>query len=313
MGFRQLKAAAFVGLLGQILIWGSAIALWVVGSLYSPIPVSTKIAYGANGLSVSAGAVFALNCGLIAGAAVALLSFVLFARGFQRLAKATPPLKADAVVSLVTVGTVGLGMFALGWAIWLGSFVAPGAGPNGNSFDYTPVLAPNLGVLVDLFLVFGGLLAFLGTLGIALESSKVSTTYEESFIELGGALSMLPVFSIVGYILSLIGFGHGERKLEGGWTPPPPPPPPTYPSAIYPAGYATGPTIVVPGRQTSWDSLAVVFIVILLVLWLFLLPISLIVASNGLTRGPGTPRGEGATSPPLPHRVRPTQWFPSCS
>ncbi|HTT44637.1 MAG TPA: hypothetical protein VMH38_01295, partial [Thermoplasmata archaeon] len=124
-GFRQLKVAGVVGLLGQLLIWGSAIALWVVGSLFSPIPVSTKIAYGANGLAVSAGAVFALNYGLIAGAAVALLSFVLFARGFLRLSRATPPLKADAVVSLTTVGSVGLGMFALGWAAWLGSFVAP--------------------------------------------------------------------------------------------------------------------------------------------------------------------------------------------
>jgi hypothetical protein len=296
-GFRQLKAAGLVGLLGQILIWGSAIALWVVGSLYSPIRISTKIAYGANGLSISAGAVFALNYALIAGAAVALLSFVLFARSFQRLAKATPPLKAHTVVSLTTVGIVGLGMFALGWAIWLGSFVAPGVGPSANSSAYTPVLASNLADLVDLLLVTGGLLAFGGTVGIALESSKVGTTYDESFIELGGALSMLPVFSIVGYLLSLIGLGHAGRKLERGWTPPPPPPPPTYPSAIYSPGYAAGPTIVVPGRQPSWDSVAVVLIVVLVLLWVFLLPISLLLVSIGPTYGPaGTPGGGGNVS-----------------
>lgn len=298
VGFRKLKAASIVGILGQLLIWGSAIALWVVGSLYSPIPGSTKIAYGAHGISVSAGAVFALNYGLIAGAAVALLSFVLYSRSFQRLAKATPPLKADTVVSLTTVGSVGLAMFALGWAIWLGSFVAPGAGPNGSSTAYTPVLAANLADFVDLLLVIGGLLAFLGILGIALESSKVGTTYDESFVELGGALSILPVFSIVGYLLSLIGLGHGERKLKEGWTPPPPSPPPTYPSAIYSGGYPAGPTRVVPGPQSSWDSLAVALVVVLVVLWVFLLPIFLFVASNSFTYGPGsTPVGGSPSSP----------------
>jgi hypothetical protein len=293
VGFRQLKAAGFVGLLGQILIWGSAIALWVVGSLYSAIPVSTKIAYGSNGLSVSAGAVFALNIGLIVGTVVALFSFILYACSFQRLAKATPPGKADAVVSLTTIGTFGLGMFALGWAVWLGSFVAPGAGPNGSTSAYTPVLASNLADLVDLLLVIGGFLAFVGTLGIALESSKVSTTYDESSIELGGALSVLPVFSIVGYLLSVIGLGHGERKLEGGWTPSPPPPPPAYPSAFYPTGYGAGPTIVVPGRPPSWDSLAVVIVVVLVLLWLLLLPFALLGEVNGPTHGPGSAPGEG--------------------
>lgn len=298
VGFRQLKVASVVGLLGQILIWGSAITLWVVGSLYSNIPISTKIAYGANGFSVSAGAVFALNYALLAGAIVALLSLVLSTRGFQELAKATPPLKVDAVVSLTTVGTVGLAMFALGWATWLGSFVPPGAGPSGAPFAYAPVLAPNLADIVNLLLVIGGLLAFFGMLGTALGDSKVGTTYEEGVVELGGALLLLPVFSIIGCVLSLVGLVHGERKLDRGWTPPPPPPTPTYPSMIYPGWYVAGPPVAVPGRQGSWDSLAVVLVVILVVLWVFILPFSLILTTNSPTKGPGQTPGGGNSSTP---------------
>ncbi|HZY93225.1 MAG TPA: DUF973 family protein [Thermoplasmata archaeon] len=301
-GFRQLKVASVVGLLGQILIWGSAIALWVVGALYAPIPVSTSIAYGANGFLVSAGAVFALNDVLIAGAVVAVLSIVLSARSYQKLGKATPSVKFDSVVAMTTIGAIGLGMFALGWAAWLGSFVAPGTGPNGDTTTYVPILASNLGDVVNLLLIVGGLLAFLGMLGIALGSSKVGVTYEEGVVELGGALTILPVFSVIGYALSLLGLVRGERKLKRGWTPPPPPPPPTYPALTYGGGYAAGPPMAVPGQPGSWDGLAVVLVVVLVLLWVFILPISLIIGEGGLTKGPGGVPGGGGTnnSPPTP-------------
>ena len=298
-GFRQLRVASTVGLLGQLLIWGCALALWVVGSLYSTIPVQTKITYGANGILVSAGAIFALNYLLIAGAAVALLALCLTARGLQKIARAPVPLNLGEAVSLSTIGAIGLGMFALGWAIWLGSFVAPGSSAPGNPSDYTSVMDSNLAVVVDFMLFVGGLLAFLGMLGIALASSKVGTTYEEGAIELGGALSMVPVFSIMGYAFSLVGLLRGERKLRSGWIPPPPPPVPTYPSMIYRAGYPGGSPIVVSGQPGSWDRVATVLVVLLVLLWVFILPISLLISSESLTKGPSnTPVGGGNSSAP---------------
>lgn len=296
-GFRRLRTASVFGLLAQVLIWGSALALWIVGSLYSSIPVSTSIAYGANGFSVSAGEIFALNFVLIAGAGLGLIASVLSTRALRGLSKAPPRFSADGAVALTTLGSIGFGLFAVGWALWLGSFVAPGWSGNGYSPDYTPVLASSLADVVNLVLILGGLLAFGGMVGILAGASKLGPTYDETAIELGGALSVLPLFSIIGCLLMVIGLRRVQRKLEGGWSPPPTPPPPAYPPAaypgpIYPVSYASGP-------QGSWDSLAAVLVVVLVLLWVFILPFSFVfLASNSVTHGPGnTPGGNVSAAP----------------
>ncbi|MCI4354240.1 MAG: DUF973 family protein [Thermoplasmata archaeon] len=295
-GFRQLGVGSYLGLVGQILIWGSAIALWVVGSLFSSIPRSTSVAYGAQGISVSAGAIFAFNFALVAGTLFALGSVVLWTRGLRNVAKAALSLKVETEASLATIGGIGLGLFALGWMIWLGSFVPPGSPATGDPLDYVPVLALNLAVVVDLLLVLGGLLAFLGMLGIALGSSKVGVTYEEGLLELGGALALLPVLSILGSLLSLVGLAGGKRKLDRGWTPPPPPPPPSYQTVFYSVGYPTGVPVAAPVRQDSWDGLAAVLIVVVILLWVFIVPIAVL---SNTTKGPGsTPIVGGNSSAP---------------
>lgn len=289
-GFRGLRRASLVGLLGQVLIWGSVLALYIVGSLYSTIPVSTTIAYGANGLTVSSGEIFGLNFTLLLGAAVALLSCLLWSRSLEALAKGSPPLHVDSAVALATVGTIGFGLFAVGWAAWLGSFVAPGASNSGYSAVYSPVLASNLADVVNLLLILGGLLAFGGVLGIVVGASTVGATYDESGVELGGALSLLPVFSVIGLLLLALGLKRGERKLEGGWIPPPPPPAVAYPPPYAPAGPSGGP----PG---AWDSLAIVLVVVLVLLWVFILPFTFYLGFAGTTKGPIAPGGNGSAPP----------------
>ena len=300
-GFRQLRTGSLYGLFGQILIWGSAISLWVVGSLYSSIPVSTSIVYGATVISIPAAAIFGLNYALVAGAVVALLSLLLSARGFQHVGKAVPRIDVDSVFVLTVLGSIGLGLFALGWTAWLGSFVAPGTSGSTDPSAYTSVLAPNLSVLVGLLVVVGGLLAFFGMLGNAVGSSKIGTTYEESTVEFGGVLSVLPVFSIIGYALSLVGLRRGERKLDDGWSPslPPPPPPPMPPVVFYPPGYPGGPPVAAYNPQGSWDSLAAVLVVVLVLIWVLILPFSFFFFTfGGLTKGPASgPGGNNSNSP----------------
>lgn len=298
-GFRQLRNASLLGLLGQILIWGSVIALWVVGSLFSSIPPQTTLTYGAHGIVVRAADIFALNGVLIVGAAVALLSLLLTSRSFQRLSGAAPANGGDAAVELTTIGAIGFGIFALGWAIWLGSFVAPGSSAAGDSSAYVSTMDSNLAVVVDLLLFVGGLLAFVGMVGVAVGGSKAGSTYQQVAVDLGGALSILPVLSILGYGLTLVGVVRVQRKLRSGWVPPPPPPVPTYPSVTYPGGYQGGAPIVVSGQPGTWDTLAAVFVVLLVLLWVLIIPISFIVSSDSLTKGPGNPpRGGNASTPP---------------
>lgn len=301
-GFRQLRVATIFGLLGQLLIWGSVIALWIVGSVYANIPVQTDITYGANGIHVQAWAIFALNYLLIAGAVVALVSLFLASRSYRKIGTGARPLNFDAVLSLTTVGAIGLGMFAVGWAIWLGSFVAPGPSAVGTLSEYAPVIDPNISLVVDLMLTVGGLLAFLGMVGLAWGNSKVGTTYEEGAIELGGALSTLPVFSVIGYALSLFGLVRGEHKLKGGWVPPVPtlaPPPPIYTTWSYPAGYPAGTPIAVSGRGESMDGLVALMIGLLIVLWVIILPFTIVLSTDQLSRGPSNgPIGPNGSVPP---------------
>ena len=300
-GLRGIQDAFLVGLLGQILIWVSVGALWILGSVYSSVPVKTTIAYGAGGISISAGEIFGINFLLILGTVVALYSLLLCARAFRRLDKTSARPRFAGASALATVGSIGLGLFAIAWAIWLGSFVAPGTGnPPSVAGFYTPVLATSLSVTLGLLLVVGGILAFLGMLGIAIGSSTVGITYEEPSIELGGILSVLPGLSIVSNILLIVGLSHVDRKLAEGWVPPPPPPPQIliYPNPGYPAGPAAGPYYAPPSPQSSWDGLAVVLVVILLLVWLIIIPFAFVlVTEEGLTKGPSAGPG-GNESPP---------------
>lgn len=300
-GVRRLRAASYVGLIGQVLLWGSVITLAILGSLLSGIPVSTKLAYGVNGVSVPALGVFALNVLLLSGAVILQISFVIAARSFPKFSAAGPAVKLGGELSLSFLGAAGPGLIALGWAVWLGSFVPPGVGPNTDPLSYQPVLGANLLAFVDFMLFAGGLLAFLGFVGIAVASSKIGTAYEEGFVELGGALSALPLFSFIGYGLLAIGLNRVEHKIGRGWTPPPPAPPPvSHPVYVYPGGWSYGPPPPpLSSPQGPWDSLATVLVVLLVVLWAVILPFSLI-ASNGLTKGPGGPPlgGPNGSSPP---------------
>ncbi len=295
-GVADLEIAALGGLLGQILIWGSVIALWVFGSLYGNIPTRTSIAYGANGFSVSAGAIFGLNYLLIGGAVVTALALLLTGRDLRRIAGATPLPSLEAAASLATVGAIGFGLFALGWGVWIGSFVPPVAGA---APSYTSVMDSNLAAVVDLMLIAGGLLAFVGMLGLAWGSSQLGGKFDESALELGGALSALPVFSTVGYVLLMIGLVRADRKVRQGWVPsPPPPPPPLLHYVAYPAVYASGGPLAPSRDRPSWDGLAVALVVVVVLLWVLIVPISLVITSeDSLTHGPASSAGSPNGSP----------------
>lgn len=292
----QLKVASVLGLAGQVLIWGSAIALWVFGSLFSNIPVQTTLAYGAHALSIPSAVIFALNYALIVGAFIALLSFLLYGRGFQSVGTSRPRNERGGVFGLAVIGGAGFGVFAVGWLIWLGSFVAPGTSPSSISDAYTPVLAPNLSLFVDLLLVWGGALAFVGMVGNAVGNSRVGTTYEEGTVELGGVLLVLPLFSVIGYALSLVGFRRGERKVAGGWSPPPPPPP-APPAVVYVPAYPGTTPVMAPRPTEGGDGLVVALMVFLVLVWLIILPISVAFLTGGFVYGPSGSSGGGGTVP----------------
>lgn len=298
-GVRAVKGALLVGLLGQLLIWGSAVALWIVGSLFANVPTHTTIAYGANGISISAGEIFAINLLLIGGTVIAVGALILADRGFRALGRASSRSRFAGVSGLTTTGSIGFGLFAVAWLVWLGSFVAPGVNPPATPGFYTPVLASNLSATVAIMLVLGGFLAFIGMLGIAVGSSTLANAFEEPTVELGGVLSVLPALSIVGNILFILGLGHIDRKLGEGWVPPPPLPPsvPIYPVAANPAGYPSVGYYVPQSPPPSWDSLAVVLIVILFLFWILIIPFAFVATNGGITHGPAT---GGNGTPPSP-------------
>lgn len=297
LGLRRLTVASWVGLLAQIVIWASVLALWILGSIYANIPKFTFIAYGAYGITVPAGTLFLLNILLILGSAAGLVSLLLSGRGLQAIARAPRRIDLNAEVGLATIGAVGYGMFAAGWTVWLGSFAPPGSSVNSDTTAFAPVLAPNLAALVSLLLFAGGVLAFLGMLGVAMAGSKVGTTYDDAAVEVGGVLSALPVLAIIGYALALVGLHRSDQKIERGWLPPPPPPPPTYLYPTNPLSFPGGAPAVYPGRPGSWDTVAAVLVICLVLVWGFLLPFSLLLTLSSQTYGPGnTPIGGPPTS-----------------
>lgn len=295
VGLRRISVASWAGLIGQIVIWGSVLALWILGSIYANIPTFTFIAYGAYGITIPAATIFLLNLLLILGAAAGAAALQLEARGLQAVAKAPRRIDLSAEIGLATLGAVGFGMFAAGWAVWLGSFAPPGSSANPDTLAYAPVLASNLAALVNLLLFSGGVLGFVGMLGVAMAGSKVGTAYDEAALEVGGILSALPVVAIIGYALALIGLHRGAQKIGQGWVPPPPPPPPAYFYPAVPPGYLGAAPVVYPPRPGSWDAVAAVLVVCLVLVWAVILPFSLLASTQ--TYGPGnTPIGGPASS-----------------
>ncbi len=280
-----------MGLVGQALIWASVIALWIIGSLFSNIPAHTTLSYGARGFGISYVGIFALDYLLMVGTVVALVSLLLLHRGAQEIEGSVPRVDLGTARQLAALGAAGFGLFAVGLAIWLGSFVPPGVHPSASADAYSSVMAPGIAILDGMLLIFGGLFSLVGVLGASWILAKVGSTYEESSLETGAVFSALPVLSIIGLSLALLGSDRGRRKLARGYSPPPPPPMPTV--AMYPAGYVAGVAVPVPSRDASWDSLAAALIVLLVFTWVLLVPFSFFLAFSG-----NAYFGPGGSSPP---------------
>jgi hypothetical protein len=294
-GFGLIRIGAGVGVLGQLLVWGSVLILATLGTLYSNIPLSTTIVYGATTYTIAAQAILALNCVLVAGIVLALVSSAYYLAGFGKVGAATPFRDLGAVRALTSLGITGFGMFAVGWCLWLGSLVPPG--PGAYSAAYASQLSANLSGLIDVLLVAGGFFAFVGGAAMATGAAKIGEKYEEASIETGALFTAIPVLSVVGQSLCFLGIVKGERKITTGWAPPPPPPPPPplpYPPIGYAYGYPGWVQAQSPRDQEGPDALIVLLVVLLVVFWFFV-PAALLTSNT--TKGPGgTPGGGGASA-----------------
>jgi hypothetical protein len=69
----------------------------------------------------------------------------------------------------------------------------------------------------------GGLLAFVGYIGVLLGIWRLGTRYADAMFKVGAILLIIPYINLIGAILILIGARTARRKVEGagGWTPTP--------------------------------------------------------------------------------------------
>ena len=301
-GLRRLQNGSLTGLIGQIILWSSLIALLIIGSFLTQIPYTTSITYGANSYTISAGTVFFLYALLVLGVLITLVSFVFYQLGFRRLERAISDFEEISILSMV--GIAGFGMFATGLVLWLGS-LAP-LSPSSSSDIYTSQMDPAIGVFVWFLLILGGFLSFFGALGIAGGNYKMGRALEERANEVGGVFSALPLFVVAGQLLCFIGSLKAEDKIAAGWTPPPPPssPPPQViygPDMTHPNPYPPGTTIVVSGDQRGPDTLLAILVLLLVLTWI-LLPTFLFSLSSGYVEGTGNAPGSSASTNTLgPH------------
>jgi hypothetical protein len=221
-GVSRVKWGALLGILGLVLAVGGVLI------------VLLDVGLGVTSVS-DAGYVSLLKTVLLAvilvvvGVLLALLSFVLYTAGFASLRRSDRRFRTPMV--LCVVGLIGLaliGGFVASYADGINSAIGC---PSSNSTCQNNATSIAHGVVALGYV--GGLLGFVGLIGLIIGLYRFGSRYKSSVAKVGAILYIIPFLSIIAPILVFVGATQVQKQLRERATvspgvPPltPAPPPP---------------------------------------------------------------------------------------
>jgi hypothetical protein len=268
-GVGLLKIGSGLGIAVQALFWSGFLIFYLIFAALQ----STVSTIGAGGTPtipswITVNTFYFAVAAIAGGLMLGVVSYVFFFLGFRTIRKGAPSFGAP--TALMVVGLVGYLMAAVGVVLIVSSVVsainsavAGAVSAGGATVDLSAILG-------GLALIgFGAILGLIGVIGLVLGNWRAGTRYNESMVKIGAILSIVPMVSIVGYVLLLVGYFRAGSKLRNGWAVPQatayygapvaypgyyaaPMPPPGYPVAPPPPpGYQAVPVSYAPpqGRQ----------------------------------------------------------------
>jgi hypothetical protein len=204
-GASRIKWGALLGTLGLVLaIAGVLIVILDVG-----FGVGGGISSTANFQSLL-NTIFVAVGAILAGVALAFLSFVLYTLGFASLRKADSRFTVPMV--LCVIGLVGL-LLLIGFAGLYAASIhsALGCGPNDTTCQNS---ATSLPTGAGALLYGGGLVALLGLIGTILGLWRFGSRYQSGVAKAGAILYIIPVLAIIAPILVLIGAHQVQKRMS---------------------------------------------------------------------------------------------------
>jgi hypothetical protein len=206
------RAAALTSLLGLLLAWVGPIAVILL--------VGVEVHYGRFHFGSGKATVAAyedLLYVVVFGAALSLVSLVLYLLSFNAFLKVTPGFAGP--VALVILGLIGLLLIVVGVVLVLSVFFqavgCPAMGASSSCVDFT-----QLGGAV--LAIFGGLFfAFLGWIGLVIGIYRVGKRFGSTITKVGGILTIIPVAGLVAPVLVFVGMHQILHRLQAR-TPSPP-------------------------------------------------------------------------------------------
>jgi hypothetical protein len=223
VGASRIKWGALLGILGLVLaISGVFIVILDVG-----FAAGGGIASSANFQTILNTIFLAVGI-ILAGVALAILSFVLYTLGFASLRKADTRFTAPMV--LCVIGLIGL-LLLLGFAGLYAASIhsALGCASTDTTCQNSATSLPSGS---SALLYGGGFVAFLGLIGAILGLWRFGSRYQSTLAKVGSILYIIPVLAIIAPILVFIGAHQVQNRLRKAQAAPmmPPmatPPPPS--------------------------------------------------------------------------------------
>jgi hypothetical protein len=220
-GVGRIKWGALLGILGLVLaIGGVLIVLLDVGLA---VTNTTDAGYVSLLKTILLAVIL-----VVVGVLLALFSFILYTAGFAALRKADRRFSTPMV--LCVIGLIGLALIVGFVAFYAGGINSAIGCPSSNSTCQNNATSLGHGVVVLAYV--GGLLGFIGLIGLILGLWRFGSRYSSSIAKVGAILYIIPFLSIIAPILVFIGAIQVQSKLRRpamnspGSLPNFPPPPP---------------------------------------------------------------------------------------
>lgn len=201
-GVRTAEIAAICSLLGLALILIAPLLVLLVLGLHIPF---VGVSFGTAAFTIQAlEEIVAL---IVAGAALLLISVIIYVVSFNTFRKVTTGFGAP--LALGIIGVLGIFLIFLGGTLILVSILqAVGCAANGDATSCVSLSTIAAGV----YSLLGGLfLAFLGWIGMLIGIYRIGSRYHSTVTRIGAILYIIPIVSIVAPILVFVGI-HGIRK-----------------------------------------------------------------------------------------------------
>jgi hypothetical protein len=203
------RLAALCSLLGLLAAVAGPFLLLIALGLHVPF---LKVSFGTAAFTI---AIVEEIIGVIAaGAALTLISMILYIVAFNTLRKLQPGFGGPMGLSIV--GLLGMLLITLGAVLVLATLVsAVQCASSGSScVDFASLGAGVWSILI------GALLAFIGWIGLLIGVYRIGKRYDSTLTKVGAIIYIIPLVNIIAPILAFVGIhsivGKLERQARGG-------------------------------------------------------------------------------------------------